>query len=400
MSQYKKVDKTILAKQNKRNVLSCIARKGPINRAAIAKQTNLSIPAVMAITEELIALGLVRSQGKGESTGGKRPELLSIAPDYSFSIGVDVGRSTLRVIVANFGGEMIYSVQEPTGEVLPESRLIHQIVLLVKQAIIGAGIHPSKVSGVGVAMPGLIEQQTGRVLLSPDFGWDNVPLHRQLCDALPYEIVVENANRVRAIAENMTKWEEGHTKHFCINLGHGIGGALVYDGKPFYGSSGTSGEIGHITVDKDGPLCACGNSGCLESMASGDAIARQARNALLGGVSSILSEEYRDNLSALDAKAVFEAAKAGDGMAANIVGRATEFIAIGIAAVVNLLDPDVVTLFGGLTQNGPYFTVPLLEAVKRRQMKQAGRHVVFEVSDFGELGTAVGAAWMISVAGG
>ncbi len=382
---------------NKFNVMRLIISEGPINRAAIARKTGITIPSVMAITDDLIGCGLVCSAGKGDSCGGKRPELLAVVSDSVYFVGVDIGRDMTRLVIQDFSAKIIFGSREKTGVVFPEEAFIDRLSRLILKCIDEAEIDKSRIAGVGIAMPGLIGQENGCVMFSPDFGWRDIPLQQSLSKKLPYPVLVENANRALALAESDGLLAEGvldrHTT-LCVNLGHGIGAALVQNGRLYYGSSGTSGEIGHITVNKDGPLCSCGNSGCLEAVASGEAIARQARDAIQSKVSTTLLQKA-GSLEEIDAKVVFDAALEGDAVAVSIIDRAAEYIGIGIAMAVNLLDPDKVILCGGLTKNGKPFFDKVNESFEKHRMRQAGRCVMLSLGKKGDYSTAIGAAEII-----
>lgn len=399
MAGYAKIDKAQMAQANKYNVLKCLMRETPINRAAIARKTELSIPSVMTITDDLLASGIIAPGGKGESTGGKRPELLELVPDRLFYIGVDVGRTMVRVVGIDLACQVRFSCREETGDPFPERAFVDRLCRLVERAAQALG-EPEKLMGVGIAMPGLIERETGRVLFSPDFEWKDVPLQDWMGERLPYRVLVENANRALALNEVWAlQTGEGAGDHttLCVNLGHGIGGALVMGESDIYcGSSGTSGEIGHITVDKNGPLCACGNAGCLEAMAGGEAIARQARDTVACGIDSQIAVLSGGAPQRVDARVVFEAAKAGDDTAKSILDRAAEYIGIGLATAINLLDPDWVVLCGGLMKNGPGFLEDIRRNTLRHKMRQAGRRVDIRCGTLEEYSTAVGACRVIA----
>ncbi|MDR1252246.1 MAG: ROK family transcriptional regulator [Treponema sp.] len=392
------MDKLQIAQINKYNVLRCLIRKGPINRAAIAKLTDLSIPTVMSIVDDLFEKNVVRSIGKGISSGGKPPEMLEIVPDRFYYIGVDVGRTAIRVVVNNVVYEQVSSFQEATGNILPAKDLVDRICSYIITIIDQSAIESRSILGVGVAMPGLIENDTGRVLFSPDFSWEDIPLKTWLQNSLQYLILVENSNRALALNESYLPGEvESSRTTFSINLGYGIGAGLVMGDQIFTGSNGTSGEIGHITVIRDGPLCACGNRGCLEAVASGMAIATQAKKEAEQNKKTKILELCEGDLSRIDAKLVFEAVEQGDKAALTIIDTAAEYIGIGIAMAVNVLDPDRIILCGGLMKSGPYFFEKINASIQKHKMWKAGdRHLVISTGTKGEFSTANGACRVLA----
>jgi predicted NBD/HSP70 family sugar kinase len=392
------MDKFQIGQTNKYNVFRCIIREAPINRAAIAKRADLSIPTVMSIVDDLFEKKVVRSIGKGESSGGKPPEMLEMIPDRFYYVGVDVGRTAIRVVVNNVVYEQTASLQEATGNTLPAKDLVDRICSYITTIISQSGIESHSILGVGVAMPGLIENDTGRVLFSPDFGWEDIPLKAWLQNSLPYPILVENSNRALALNESYLPGEvESSRTTFSVNLGYGIGAGLVMGDQIFTGSNGTSGEIGHITVIRDGPICACGNRGCLEAVASGMAIATQARKEAEQNKKTKILELCGGDLAGIDAKLVFQAAEQGDKAALTIIDTAAEYIGMGIAMAINVLDPDRVVLCGGLMRNSPYFFEKINASIQRHKMwKVNDHHLAISIGAKGEFSTANGACRVLA----
>jgi predicted NBD/HSP70 family sugar kinase len=391
MYQYRKVDKIRLAQTNKYNVLHCLIHKGPINRAAIAKLTDLSIPSVMSIIDDLFEKRVIRSMGKGESSGGKPPEMLEIDPEWFYYIGVDIGRTTIRIVVNNAVAHEAACLQEPTGDPIPEGLFVDRLNQLILKIVEPLGAGRKRILGIGVAMPGLIENETGNVLFSPDFGWHNIPLKNWMQEALPFPVLVENANRALALNESnfLNHEEQAHTT-FVVNLGYGIGAALVEGESLYLGASGTSGEIGHIMVDPQGPHCKCGKTGCLEALASGEAIAREARECIQSGRLDIESFGGIDP-SEIDARMVFAAAE-GNAAARQIIEKAAEYIGIGLSMAINVLDPDRLILCGGLMKNGPFFLNLIKAGIEKYKMPLASPCLVISTGTESEFSTANGAS--------
>jgi predicted NBD/HSP70 family sugar kinase len=208
---------------------------------------------------------------------------------------------------------------------------------------------------------------------------------------------VKNSNHVLALNESYFPGEEdrGFTT-FSVNLGYGIGAGLVMGEELYVGASGTSGEIGHITVERDGPLCRCGKRGCLEAVASGEAIAGQARNALKKGEYTKIAGLCGGDPARIDAQVVFQAAAMGDETAIRIIAKAAEYIGSGVSMAINILDPDRVVLCGGLMKNGPQFFDQIQDSIQKHKMRQAGHQVAVSVGTKGEYSTANGACRVLS----
>jgi predicted NBD/HSP70 family sugar kinase len=391
----KKLNQYQIAQTNKYNVFRCLIRKGPINRAAIARELDLSIPTVMVIVDDLLKKRLIRSAGKGESGVGKQPEILAMEPDRFFYIGVDIGRSTIRIVVNNAAGAETSSMKKPTGDTVPEKEFISQVKKLMLQFIKKLKIDPAQILGAGVAMPGLIERDSGNVIVAPDFGWKDIPLQGWLQKGLPYPVLVKNSTQALALNESSPSGtgenDEIHTT-LCVNLGYGIGAAIITGEELYDGSGGISGELGHCVVDRDGPLCKCGNSGCLEAVASGEAIARQAQTIVSHHSPSKIAELCGGVSSDIDAKMVFEAAESGDEAALKIITTAAMYIGIGISMAVNIMDADRVLLCGGLMRNTPAFLEQIKAGMEDHLVARANRSLVLSAGTNDEFSTAKGAS--------
>jgi predicted NBD/HSP70 family sugar kinase len=387
---YTKVDKLLLAQANKYNVFGCLLKEGPINRAAIAKRTDLSVPTVMAITGELIEKGFVHSIGKGESSAGKPPEMLEVVQDAFYTLGVDLGRTAIRIVVNDALSHQAFCHKEATGDPFPADNFIARLEKLMLRIIKPFQKGGAKILGAGIAMPGLIESGTGLVINSPDFGWREVALQETLVRDLPFPVMVRNSNHALALNENGEDGD-GYKSTFCINLGYGIGAALIIGDELYSGAGGASGELGHSVVEKDGPLCKCGNFGCLEAVASGEAIARQAQALVAHHSKSKMAELCGGDPAKLEACMVFEAAAAGDESAEKILGLAADYIGIGLSTAVNVLDPDRVILCGGLMKNGPAFFDRIKARMDQHVMPRPGRHLNVMIGTKGEYSAAHGA---------
>lgn len=368
-------DKQILADYNKGCVIELITKKGPINRAEIARQLGLSIPTIMKITDSFMENGIIRITGKGESTGGKRPELYEIMKEAYYFVGVDIGRSKIHIIIINLIGEIVEKMSIVVKHLNAPSEFIKEVMKGIEEVLESSNIPRKKILGIGIGTPGILETEKGIILYSPDFGWENVDVVTPIRERFDVSVIVENSNRTMALGEQWIGGGQNASNIFCVNVGHGIGAAILKDDEVYKGSSGTSGEFGHMVLKKDGPLCECGNVGCLESLSSGNAIAKRM------GMS--------------EAKEVFDLMREGNQEATEIINEAIEYLGIGIANAINILDPDMVILEGGIMKSYELFWEFLLQVIKEHQMKFAGRKVKIRKGMLGTDATAVGAASLL-----
>lgn len=386
-------NKTVLAQLNKKIVINMIRTQGPINKAEIARKSGLSIPTVMKITDEFEKRKLIRNIGKGESTGGKRPDLLEFIYDAYYIIGVDIGCHSIKIIMMDMASHIISNKMIPTVQYNAKEpeEFLEKIADQIENLILESNIPKEKVMGVGIAIPGILDYKSGSVIFSPDFKWENLQVRELFQRKFPYKIIVENSNKALAIGEFTYGASRGTKNSFCVNIGYGIGAAVIENGKILYGQNGASGEFGHTIMDVNGPVCDCGHRGCLEAISSGNAIARKAKELLENRDNDIASGTLTMGKE-IDAKEVFQAAIAGDKQSEQIVEEAIEYLGIAIAGIVNLLDPEMIVLAGGVMKSKHFISKKLLDSINAHRMKYCGKNTRICFSELGDYGTAIGTA--------
>ena len=388
-------NKTILAQLNKKIVIDMIRTQGPINKAEIARKAGLSIPTVMKITDDFERQKLIRNIGKGESTGGKRPDLLEFVFDAYYIVGIDIGRHNVKILIMDMAAHILVKECFATHkeELENPERFLAQVADWTSTFMEESGIEPGRFMGIGIGMPGILDYESGTVLVSPDFSWENIRIKEIFERKFPYKIILENTNKALAMGEYTYGAAKDCKSFFCINWGYGIGAAVMEDGRILYGKNGAAGEFGHTIVKKNGPVCDCGHKGCLEAVSSGNAMAKCMKQKLGQGEESLLAEVFLDG-EGLDSKKIFDAARTGDRLSSQIIGEAVEYLGISIAGVINLLDPEVIVLAGGITKGKDLYEDFLMKAISTYKMKYSGRNVRIQFSKLGEYGTAIGVGAM------
>ena len=387
-----KVDKYILNTLNKQTIINLIRSTPGIHRAELSRISGLSMPSVMRITGEFIRKGLVRDLGRGESSGGKPPQLMEFIPDCRYAAGIDVGATNISAILMDLSARIVRKHSIPTGVKEGPAKVIGRVLEAMVSVLQGPGIEPDKILGIGIGMPGLIDPQTGMALFSPDFGWENVDVVRPVEKRFGLPVIIDNVTRSMAMAERWFGAGRDVDNFMCINLGYGIGAAMVIDGELYRGNSGSSGEFGHITMERNGPPCSCGNRGCLEALSSGNAIAERAKALAGGAASSLMLRLAGGDAGAIDACVVFDAARGGDPAAVKIISEALDFLGTAIAGIINFMDPKVIILEGGVTKAGDILSNGISRAIRQRQMKHAGKDTNIVISLLGDYAAAIGAA--------
>ncbi|MBO9541674.1 ROK family protein [bacterium] len=261
------------------------------------------------------------------------------------------------------------------------------------------GIGKESVLGVGVASAGLVEPGTGNVLYSPNLQWRDVPLRRMLSERLHQEVYVDNDVNMAALGELHFGAGKGVRHMVCVFVGTGIGSGIVIDGHLYEGANGFAGEVGHTTIQWDGPPCPSGNPGCWESYASGTAMARRAREALDRGEQSLMPELVGGDLSKLRVEVISEAELRGDALARRIIEETGEFLGAGLSNLVNTLNPDLIVLGGGVIRGVPQLYELAQASVRRRALPDAVEALRFAKARFGREAGVIGAGVLVKLAG-
>jgi len=271
--------------------------------------------------------------------------------------------------VAQDGSEILGVLSEPTISEEGPDAVVTRIVDLARASI--ARANGREIAGVGIGSPGPLDTKTGMVLLTPNLGWVNMPLRDRVASALGLPATLDNDANCAIFGEWWRGAARGVEHVVGLTIGTGIGGGIVLHGDIYRGASDIAGEIGHMTIDSNGRRCKCGNYGCLEAYASGPAIAARAVEGIEAGADSALPRLVGGDLRKITAQVVYDAAHEGDEFALEVVRDTAKFLGAGVANIINIFNPQVVVICGGVTRAGDKLFVPLRSEVKRRAFKPA-----------------------------
>ncbi len=328
---------------NRAEVLDAIRAAGRISRVDLGRERGLNGATVSMVVRSLIRDGLVVESGKAESTGGKPAVLLSIALDARYAVGINLDHAGISYVIANLGGAVVGRWRrQGAGADHPErvvARIAAELDMLVEQV----GIDRDKLLGVGVVSPGPITGSDGMALTPPVMQeWRDFPLSEALHAATDLPVLVENDATAAAVGEYWAGTVGATGCFAAVYMGTGLGAGIVIDGVVYRGTSGNTGEIGHICVDIDGPTCWCGNHGCVEALAGPSAVLAEAERLGLQLPGLGVVEDFA---------ALARAALQGDAIALRLIDRSARYIAVATQTLANILDVELVVL------TGPAFTM-------------------------------------------
>ncbi len=291
-----------------------------------------------------------------------------------YILGIDIGGTNLVVgSVAEDGSALHALHSEPTQPERGAESVLERLMHLARQAMVDTvRIDPgAEIVGIGVGAPGPLDTKRGIVLLTPNLGWVNMPLLDKVHDALGLPTTLDNDANCAVLGEWWRGAARGCQHAIGFTIGTGIGGGLIFGGRLYRGASDCAGEFGHVTIDANGRRCNCGNYGCIEAYASGPAIARRAVEAIESGSESRLASYVNGDLGQVSAQTVYDAAHDGDELALEVVRDTAKYLGIGVANMINIFNPEVVVICGGVTLAGDRLFTPLRREVARRAFKPA-----------------------------
>ena len=300
-------------------------------------------------------------------------------------LGIDLSGPTMRAALVTAAGEVIERRESP----IEADRLVPKIAEVVQELRTS---HP-EIAAIGVAIPGLVNRQTDRVIASRDLpSTVRDELHSEFMDATGLRVEIENDANAAAYGEYIVGAGRGSRDMFYVTIGDGIGGAIILDGKLWAGASGFAGEVGHITIDADGIECECGNMGCLETVASGPNIVRRANERLhRDGTSSLSRLAINKNFTAAD---LAHEAKNGDDFSLMMIERTGKYIGTGVASVLNLLNIEKIVLGGGVMDAGELILNPIIQEARRRAFQPCFEATQIVAAALGPDAVSIGAAML------
>ena len=268
-----------------------------------------------------------------------------------YIVGVDMGGTKILAAVINGKGEIVQQAKTATKPKKGSDEVIKRIVRCIRQAIDGAELKLSQIRAIGIGSPGPLDPETGVIIFAPNLGWSNVPLKAKLEANLNIPTFVDNDVNVGTLGEYAFGAGRGVTNLVGIFVGTGIGGGIILDGKLYHGVNKTAGEVGHMIVEANGPQCGCGNSGCLEAVASRTAITRDLQKAIQKKEKkSKLTKLNGGKLDQIRSQAIAKAVKRGDKPTIKVMQRAGKYLGISVASIVHFLNPERVVLGGGVIE--------------------------------------------------
>ncbi|WP_185957440.1 ROK family transcriptional regulator [Saccharicrinis carchari] len=373
----------------KKRIIKYLYRHGSLSGTDIAQAFNLSSPTTHSYINELIEEKLVESRGKGESIGGRRPNIYGLVKNSVYLLGIDLGRKRVSVALYNNELQNISGTKTRKIKLGNDLGLIDDICAFSSEVIHEIGISKEKILGVGINIPGLVDSDSGisfTYLSSTDKS-----LQHTFEDKLNLPVYIENDSKARALAE----WRLGLASHsknaLVIQLDWGVGMGMILNGKLYKGNSGLAGEFSHILIEEDGELCICGKCGCLETIASGMAMVKQATLELKNNAKSVLHRFVTDTESQISPEDIVNAAREGDQFAINLINNMGQKLGKGISYLLQILNPELIILGGTVSRANEYLLTPIKQSLLTYCIPKLREDTRLMVSELGKDAGVLGA---------
>lgn len=360
-----------------------------MSRTDLAEKMGLTRAAVSLIVNDLLESGVVQEAESRSAPSGRPPIVLEVNPNRGLVGAIDMGATHMSIALADFTARIHQESEFPLEIKNGPEHCLAEADRNLRKMLAEQGLSITDLSAIGIGVPGPVITEAGMVVAPPIMpGWDHYPILSSLEKMWGCRVTLNNDAELGALGEWAYGAGRGGKNIAYIKVGSGIGAGLILNNQIYGGTTGAAGEIGHLTIDENGPLCNCGNHGCLEAFAGGHAIAKQGQLLVKSGKRTVLSEIP---LEKIDAHEVAEAARRGDLHAQEVLKRAGTFIGIAIAGLINLFNPSIIIIGGGVAQVGDILTNPIRQAVHERAMRASEQSVRITTGMLGRRALLIGA---------
>lgn len=376
-----------------KKLVDLIRKHGEVTKAGLVSSTDYSRTKITSCIKSLLDKQVIIANSATEYSGGRRSKTFSLNGQLGLVCGVDIGATSIDLGIADFSGKLLVRYAEPASVKDGPIKVLGRACTLLESLLKENNLNAAKMHGIGIGVPGPVDFAAGTLVSPPIMpGWDGYPIIHTVQQWFPAaNVVVDNDVNVMALGEINQGAGQGVDNLIFVKIGTGIGAGIICESKIYRGTNGCAGDIGHIGVDKSGPLCHCGNRGCLETMASGPAIADRSLAAARAGQSPILLRHFEDNGAVLRTEDVGAAALEGDALAIEMIRESGDLIGDVLAGLVSFYNPEMIVIGGGVSNLGNLLLSSIRQTVLHRSLPLATRDLQIVFSDIGGNAGVIGA---------
>jgi len=388
-------DQVWVRKMNRAVILQVFRTHPTLSRARLATETGLNPSTVSDIISELIQENLIRETDLIQSATGRPGRLLELNPGGGCAVGIEINVDYIEFLVTDFAANVLWRKKLASTPDVGQEEIILQVSKLAKKASVFIQKSKSRLLGVGVGVPGLVDVSSGLLRYAPNLHWVNVPIRDVLARFFNCPIYVENEANAAALGEYYFGAARNVKDFIYLSAGIGLGSGIVIGGKLFRGMFGYAGEAGHMTLDVNGDICGCGKRGCWETFVGPRAVEQRVQRSLAAGAKSVLTDMAKGDLKNIVFDDVLQAARTGDQIAIDALDVVAFYLGIGIANLVNLFNVEVIVLGGALSKASPFILKEVERVVSENTLPPGKEHLRIILSAHGADACVMGAIALV-----
>ncbi|WP_432408315.1 ROK family transcriptional regulator [Wukongibacter sp. M2B1] len=390
---YNRADKKLIKKINTVSILKIIRERGPISRADISKMIGLNPATVSSNVSGLLKRKLIKEVGSGESSGGRKPILLELNSSEIYVIGVDMGIKKVSAGLIDIDGSIIQKVTLQYPEKAKQENVLETIKESIYEVVKKEDDDFNKIIGIGMGIHGIVDIEKGLLSYAPAFDCHDVDIVSIFKNEFKTPVIIDNDVRVMALGEKWFGKAKEAQNFVLLNIGTGIGAGIYLNGKLYRGNNFGAGEIGHVSISDKKIKCKCGEYGCFEAIASGTGIVTRFIEELKQGSSSSILN--RIDVFHITSEEIYKEALRGDKLSIQILKETGNYIGAGISMLINILNPEMILIAGGVSKAGKFIFEGVQRAVSKKSINNNLKFLYIGETDLKENAGIVGAATLI-----
>ncbi|MGE0021817.1 MAG: ROK family protein [Draconibacterium sp.] len=376
----------------KKRILHYLYQYGSLSGTSIGSRIGVSFPTALTLLNELIELKYVETYGTGASSGGRKPNMYRLSENSIYVVACELGRYEGKITIYNAHNIAVSTVSRFETSI-DDDELVNKIYANAQKLIKDQGIDEDRIYGIGLTMPGLIDEIGGINHTIKNIAYQNV---KERLEAKFEKLVyVNNDARMQAYGEYIFGKAKGHANAVIINWSWGIGMGMILNGKLYNGSTGFAGELSHTKFVDEGDLCICGKRGCLETIGSSNFLVSHAIKGIQENIVSQLTNSFKNSLSELQPEDVINAAKSGDEFAISLLNKIGLALGKGLSFTIQLLNPEIIVLGGVISQANRFVLTPIQQSLNKYCLEQISSKVKIVISENWEQAGLLGVSAML-----
>lgn len=374
---------------HKKQILRAIYFNGPLSNSDLSQIIKLSTPKINSLLIELVEDGLVKELGRGDSSGGRRPNIYGLVKDGFYVVGITININRTIISIFNSNNEEVSGPHFFPVRMQSDITIFNQVNEKLEEVVQNSNISRSKILVAGIELPGLINLKQG---INLTYFPEVENLFDRLREIFGIPVFFNHDSKVRTFAEQHFGLAKNKKNVLMLQADWGLGLGIIINGKLYAGKSGYSGEFGHLPIVDNGVLCTCGKQGCLETVVSAVAIARMAKEGISGGKSSLISKLVGDDLEKIELSTVVQAANSGDQFAISLFSEVGHWLGRGIAYLIQIFNPELIIIGGRVAEASQFILAPIQQSINTFSNRDISNNTEIKFSELGSKAGTMGAA--------